>query len=241
MERRARPALTCACLFVAIYSLLPHKELRFVLPANPLFNACAAVAVDRCVFRAVGASAARRKKTDGDATSDATSATRRMKGAALAAVPALAVFGLWVLSVAAHAAFAIAARDNYPGGVAFARLHATDGDGWRFDPGSVHIDAAAAMTGVSRFGESADDGAGWVYSKEEGLAPSELASRGFQYLVSGSGSVPGYEVVEAVEGFIGLAVTPTRWPVVRARTEPMIWLHRRLVDDDEDDGEGEAP
>lgn len=240
MDRRARPALTCACFFVAIYSLLPHKELRFVLQANPLFNACAAVAVDRCVFRALGASSALKKKTDGD-TSDATSATRRMKGAALAAVPALAVFGLWALSVAAHAVFAIAARKNYPGGVAFARLHATDREGWRFDPGSVHIDAAAAMTGVSRFGESADADAGWVYSKEEGLAPSELASRGFTYLVSGSGSVPGYEVVEAVEGFKGLAVTPTRWPVVRARTELMIWLHRRLMDDDEDDGEGESP
>ena len=239
MERRARPALTCACFFVAIYSLLPHKELRFVLPATPLFNACAAVAVDRCVLRALGASA--RKKTDGD-TSDDTSATRRMKGAVPTRVlPALAVFGLWALSVAAHFVFAIAARKNYPGGVAFARLHARDREGRGFDPGSVHVDAAAAMTGVSRFGESADDGAGWVYSKEEGLAPSELASRGFQYLVSGSGSVPGYEVVEAVEGFKGLAVTPTRWPVVHARTEPMIWLHRRLVDDDEDDGEGEAP
>ena len=237
MDRRARPALTCACFFVATYSLLPHKELRFVLPANPLFNACAAVAVDRCVYRAVGASAARRKKTDGDATSDATSATRRMKGAALAAVPALAVFGLWVLSVAAHAAFAIGPRRQLPGGVAgrvarhgWGRLAVRSRVGahrrGRRDDGRVSL------------GESADADAGWVYSKEEGLTPSELASRGFTYLVSGSGSVPGYEVVEAVEGFKGLAVTPTRWPVVRARTEPMIWLHRRLVDDDEDDGEG---
>ena len=48
-------------------------------------------------------------------------------------------------------------------------------------------------------------------------------------------------MIEAVEGFKGLAVTLTQWPVVRARTEPMIWLHRRLMDDDEDDGEGESP
>ena len=41
MDRRARPALTCACFFVATYSLLPHKELRFIFPALPLFNACA--------------------------------------------------------------------------------------------------------------------------------------------------------------------------------------------------------
>lgn len=242
MERRARPALVCACFFVSIYSLLPHKELRFVLPATPLFNACAAVAVDRCVFQALLPGASVGKKTDGDA-SHATSATRRMKGAVrlTRVLPALAVFGLWALSVAAHAVFAIAARKNYPGGVAFARLHATDREGRGFDPGSVHVDAAAAMTGVSRFGESADVGSGWVYSKEEGLAPSELALRGFKYLVCGSASVPGYEVIEAVEGFKGLAVTPTRWPVVRARTEPMIWLHRRLMDDDEDHGEGESP
>ena len=79
-------------------------------------------------------------------------------------------------------AFAVAAKANYPGGVAFGRLHAAEPSGRRFEPGTVHIDAAAAMTGVSRFGESSGglSGAGgskWVYSKEEGLSPRELATK----------------------------------------------------------------
>ena len=41
LERRARPVFVCASFFVATYSLLPHKELRFIFPALPLFNACA--------------------------------------------------------------------------------------------------------------------------------------------------------------------------------------------------------
>ena len=203
MERRARPALYARASSWRSTRSCPTRSSGSSFPATPLFNACAAVACRPIVFRALGASAVREKKTDGDA-SDATSATRRMKGAVPTRVlPALAVFGLWALSVAAHAVFAIAARKTTPAASPSPGCTPRDREGRGFDPGSVHVDAAAAMTGVSRFGESADDGAGWVYSKEEGLAPSELASRGFQYLVSGSGSVPGYEVVEAVEGFIG--------------------------------------
>ena len=41
LERRARPVFVCASFFVATYSLLPHKELRFIFPTLPLFNACA--------------------------------------------------------------------------------------------------------------------------------------------------------------------------------------------------------
>ena len=41
LEPRARPVFVCASFFVATYSLLPHKELRFIFPALPLFNACA--------------------------------------------------------------------------------------------------------------------------------------------------------------------------------------------------------
>ena len=41
LEPRARPVFVCASFFVATYSLLPHKELRFIFPTLPLFNACA--------------------------------------------------------------------------------------------------------------------------------------------------------------------------------------------------------
>ena len=177
-------------------------------------------AVDRCVKALTSA----HKKTDGGGARG-----RVVRGYLL--LTAVAV--MWMLSVGAHVAFAVAAKANYPGGVAFGRLHAGEPSGRRFEPGRVHIDAAAAMTGVSRFGESSgglsgNGGSKWVYSKEEGLSPRELATkRRFDYFVSGEAEVPGYEVVDAIEGYVGLAVVPMWWPPIRARTEPKIWLHKR--------------
>uniref|UniRef100_A0A7S0D9Y8 Mannosyltransferase n=1 Tax=Micromonas pusilla TaxID=38833 RepID=A0A7S0D9Y8_MICPS len=44
-EPKTRPVFLVALCFVAAYSFLPHKELRFVFPALPLCDACAAVGV----------------------------------------------------------------------------------------------------------------------------------------------------------------------------------------------------
>ena len=79
------------------------------------------------------------------------------------------LLGGWVCCAAAHAVFAAASRRNYPGGVAFAALHASRAGA----PGLVHVDAAAAMTGVSRFGEAAA-ARGWAYSKETFFVDGEL-------------------------------------------------------------------
>jgi len=53
-ERRARPFAAVAFAFVVLYSFLAHKELRFIFPAIPIFNACAAAGVAWC-FRTKGA------------------------------------------------------------------------------------------------------------------------------------------------------------------------------------------
>ena len=124
LERRARPLLSVALCYVALYSLLPHKEVRFLFPALPLFNAAAAAALARA-WRSRGKSA-------------------------LSALLALACAGLVLASCAAVGVMAWAAHWNYPGGWALRALH---GAGCGGEGGRVHIDVLAAMTGVSRFGE----------------------------------------------------------------------------------------
>lgn len=259
VDRRARSVAAVAAAFIAAYSFLPHKELRFILPAVPLLNAVAAVGVSR-VFNSAPAAAAKkgtagRGRVAKKAAGLVFGVDRLRSLAALLAVgAALAATGALSLLAAS------AASVNYPGGAALARLHALGGlggggettstrDAAAFPPShwppTVHIDVAAAQTGITRFGE-AGLGQGWRYLKAEGLSPAGLAGEGVTHLVSGARSVPGFVALEAVPGFAGLA-----WPVGKAParvlrrlvrelkapwevvTEEAIFLHRRAVEGEE--------
>lgn len=214
LDRRARPLLFVAAGFVALYSKLPHKEVRFLFPVLPLWNLAAALTLARLW-------AGRRK-----------SAARALLAAAAAAAVA-AGLGVTALTAAASAA-------NYPGGAALAQLHslgaadaaAAAAAGHRL---TVHIDILPAMTGVSRFGE---EGAPWAYSKDEGLAPAQLAERRFDFLLTGDAAVPGYRQVAAVHGFQRLALAARSpggllravlagQPPVQVVTAPQVYIQRR--------------
>ena len=214
LDRRARPLLFVAAGFVALYSGLPHKEVRFLFPVLPLWNLAAAVTLARLW-------AARRR-----------SAARALLAAAAAAAVA-AGLGVTALTAAASAA-------NYPGGAALARLHSLGAADAAAAAAAgrcvtVHIGVLPAMTGVSRFGEAA---APWAYSKEEGLAPGQLAARSFDYLLTGEAVVPGYRQLAAVHGFQRLALAARSpagllraalagQPPVRVLTAPQVFIQRR--------------
>eukprot|EP00750_Incisomonas_marina_P007907 INCI15074.1.p1 GENE.INCI15074.1~~INCI15074.1.p1 ORF type:complete len:524 (+),score=83.80 INCI15074.1:374-1945(+) len=127
-------------VFVGMYSLLPHKELRFILYAVPALNAASAVAVSQAW------TAAERRI--------ASSGASRVFGVVIA----LAVAGLLIVSCAACGIFLRAATLNYPGGFASLRLQrlleqtavqkATSPSGF-----FVHVDNLAAQSGFSRFSE----------------------------------------------------------------------------------------
>eukprot|EP01116_Phalansterium_solitarium_P024206 TRINITY_DN8800_c0_g1_i2.p1 TRINITY_DN8800_c0_g1~~TRINITY_DN8800_c0_g1_i2.p1 ORF type:complete len:483 (-),score=98.37 TRINITY_DN8800_c0_g1_i2:115-1563(-) len=110
--------------FVVLYSLLPHKELRFVLYAVPLLNVAAAVGL--------------------------AATYRRLDKSKL---PLAGAVVLVLASVAAHAALLCVSSLNYPGGHALRRFHQLVPVPATSDPVLVHIDNLAAQTGVSRFGE----------------------------------------------------------------------------------------
>jgi len=125
LERRSRAPVGVALSFVLLYSLLPHKELRFIFPVLPLLNLAAAAGVSRLL-------------------------RRRSKGI-LGFVGALVGTALLAGTFLASALFAMASVTNYPGGVAMTYLHRAE----PVQPGlSVHIGNTAAISGVSRFLEA---------------------------------------------------------------------------------------
>mmetsp|Transcript_81145 Transcript_81145/g.160860 ORF Transcript_81145/g.160860 Transcript_81145/m.160860 type:complete len:508 (-) Transcript_81145:94-1617(-) len=191
-ERRARGLAVVAVGFVALYSALPHKELRFIFPALPLLNAVAAAGAAR-LLRSSGTD----KKEGGQGCSGLWRA-----------LVLLTMAGLASASLLASAVFAVASASNYPGGVAMVRLHESEGPE---TPLSVHIGNLAATTGVSRFLQGH---ATWNYSKEEGLEPVDLAVRGFDRLLTEWPEVPGYTCHAATLGFERIRlVKPPAFPL----------------------------
>ena len=141
-------------VFVGLYSLLPHKELRFIMYAVPALNAASAVAVTR-----TWAAAQRRMRKSG---------LRKIFGAALA----VGVVGVLAAGVAAGGVFLRAANLNYPGGYAAERLNtflSGQADSFTTESGFViHVANLAAQSGFTRFSERASFGEG--LDREAGLS-----------------------------------------------------------------------
>jgi alpha-1,6-mannosyltransferase len=256
LEPRARALVAVPLLFVCAYSLLPHKELRFVLYAVPPLNVAAALGGRRLLGAAaqVGRRSAKRTlwpergggcgpAADGAARAPGSSSNgasprapagspKRARLRVLAARAALAALALG--TCAATALASAASRRNYPGAHALLALHelapaagAAGGVGGGGAVGAapplrVHIDAAAAIAGISLF---LQDDARFSYSKAEGaMTARELNA--FTHLVSARERVAGFSLVHAQLGYARLQ----RWPpaLVQAR-KLYVHEHARLA------------
>jgi alpha-1,6-mannosyltransferase len=126
---RIRPFAFPIITFISLFSLLPHKELRFVMYALPILNAVAAVELVRIY--------------------DDQKKDRWHKYFFNGAMSVL------VMTVFGNFGFSRASANNYPGGEALWELHRIER--YNVSRGAlqpyVHIDVAAAQQGVSRFGE----------------------------------------------------------------------------------------
>lgn len=199
--------------FVALYSFLGHKEMRFIFPALPLLNLAAAVGMAKLARLAQSRDDGKRKKDDdhGDSTTP---------------MPWLARIGLlggvlcMVSTLCGSLVFVAVSRSNYPGGDALLELSSyirdlAETNAHMPPPPSatvhVHIDVAAAMSGVSLFGQRAAAEASshrfrWTFSKDGYEEGHSVAGRegyeAFTHLLSEDSAVgaPSFHVIRTIQG-----------------------------------------
>lgn len=183
--------------FIVLYSFLPHKEFRFILPGIPILNAVAAVGLVK-VYSARNGTWFQRLLWWGTGS-------------------------IMLLSGAISLYFLYCSSWNYPGGYALSRFHELVLD-VESQPGEIlpvlHIDNLAATTGVTRFGEFNSH---FRYSKLENLNVSDYQEQAFSYLINALPQVPGFVAIEEIQGFQGMS--PRHHLGVRIGA--LLYLHRR--------------
>lgn len=128
--------------YVGLYSCLGHKEVRFLFPVIPLLNLAVAIAMTR--FHKLVLPPSNKDK----------------RVSRLARLGALGCAVLLGVSFLLSAAFVVVSQKNYPGGEALLRLE-KHLDDFQTQQGlipnepevRVYIDVAAAMSGISLFGQ----------------------------------------------------------------------------------------
>ncbi|PXF45128.1 Dol-P-Man:Man(7)GlcNAc(2)-PP-Dol alpha-1,6-mannosyltransferase [Gracilariopsis chorda] len=216
-----------ALLFVSVYSVLPHKELRFVFYALPVFNAVAAVGIERG-YRTMRFKLGLRdyKKTD-ERSKRAWKIRDILFVLAFAGFVGVTFAGSIVQTVISSAA----SRQNYPSAVALRQLHYLENEryaktlcanGERRE-GYIHIDVDSAMNGISQFVQhgATDESSCWTwrYSKREDM--EDFSTREYTHLIWNKAEVDGFCVVHVERKFNGVD-----WRRGRIKSIAHTYVHR---------------
>ncbi|PIA30971.1 hypothetical protein AQUCO_05300061v1 [Aquilegia coerulea] len=195
LDRRIMLYVLPVFLFVLLYSKLPHKELRFIIGAVPMFNLSAAVAASRLYNN--------RKKVGWKWLY-------------------FIMLGSLLISLGCSFIMFMASYENYPSGYALKALHQIAAHEMvKTEDQLVHIDTYSAMNGISRFCEKTVP---WRYSKEEGILIEEFRHRNFTYLVNEHSKIEGFKCLYAANGFSRVRLQ-IGFPPILLLKEPKVYIH----------------
>lgn len=215
VDHRLLPYFMSSFGFVFLYSFLPHKEMRFIFPALPMFNACAACGLSKLHAMAI---------------SDAKGGGSSFVFKGLYVCGLMTVF----ITMIGSMLFLRLSRENYPGGVALERLKnhfvATNEISMqervqKWGDVHVHIDVAAAMTGISLFGQRSVTQLYPIKMSKSGYEAENSGNKlssSYTQLLSEEQSVKGYHVIDTIDGFPRLDKRN-----LRVSTQPAIYILER--------------
>ncbi|XP_076667453.1 alg12 alpha-1,6-mannosyltransferase isoform X1 [Andrena cerasifolii] len=204
-DARVRTLTVPGIVFVALFSFLPHKELRFIVYVFPLLNVSAAAVCHRIWEN--------RAKSPWNG------------------VLALIISGHLVLNTLFSMFLLCVAGSNYPGGLAIAKLHRLEKD--CVNPVHVHIDVLTAQTGVSRFMQTNDSWI-YSKQENLTIDDPEMLQFTHLLMEAKSKYSPNikpylktHDILDSVDGFSHIALNYNMLPPIRIKTRPIIFIMKR--------------
>lgn len=206
--KQIRNIILPALLFIIIYSVLPHKELRFIFYVLPAFNTAAALELDSIYreFRAGISSRFTKQKDD--------LPIQRMP-ILLPFLRVCLVLGILAVSCLQTTISVLASRENYPAGHAATKMFEMESAFYQANnlcdnedtaKAYVHIDIDSAMNGISQFVQGGwsykETCPKWTFSKREDWENIDWNS--FTHLITDRYHIPGFERIHTQNIFDGI-------------------------------------
>jgi alpha-1,6-mannosyltransferase len=178
-QKTSQDILTPHLAFIALYSLLPHKEWRFIVYSVPALTAVASAGASWIW-------------------------TRRAKTLVYRAL-SLALIITTLGSFAASFGLSVISSLNYPGGEALQRLQDLDQEPGR----SVHLDNLACQTGVTRFLQTQSTWTyDKTEAKDSLLDPVFWQQFDYVLTEDPKRVIGSWQVVDTIQGFAGVTLRP---------------------------------